>query len=587
MSDDVAPVPDASGRGAITARWYATRSGLSTSDVGGLILGLLLLVAFAPPLIFDSWTPRMAILMGCAPIGVLLLVGLCGRRDRAAVALSLALLWAVFTAIVSSDPRSALIGFVGRDLSTLTVVAAAGCWAIGRTMSARGSTLMVLALIWGGTLGGAVGVLQVLFDVTTGPLALFDGRPTSFYSNPVYFGAITAATFAAAAATWSRERWRAHTVPLVVGGLATSLSGSRVALGAALVVLLLLVGLRRSRQSALSAGLGSLSLIAGVALDRLVGAGRNAADRLAETAGSGRTQVWRYGLEAWADRPLTGYGFGRFRPAVQGRFSTEFVRDFAPDDLTQAWFDPHNVVISVLVAVGAVGAVFVVAWVAIALRATSGGALLWALLALVLHWGLQPVSLFTLPLAMLLFGAASHPLDEPLRASRVHAAGLAVGLVIAVGLVSADLALRLAADDADGDRAANVAMFYFDDPVVSDIVAQVYVFDPAEDSLESELRWRRQAAESEPDRPFWWSQLGRTQLLAGRIDASESSIDRALSLQPTNARALRTEVLLALESEDVARVERAIESLCRVSPADCDLDADELLDEYLTSNTAD
>ena len=189
----------------------------------------------------------------------------------------------------------------------------------------------------------------------------------------------------------------------------------------AVVVLVGFAVTSRSRASTLASAIGAASVLAGVVVDRWFGAGRNAAERLIE-AGSGtdgRSEVWRYGLEAWTDRPFLGYGFGRFRPAVQGRFTPTFVRDFAPDDTTQAWFDAHNVGIGLLLAVGVIGVVLFVAWVLLALGMQHAW-VAWILVPVVVHWGLQPVSLSTLPLAMLLFGLArGKPPPAPTTGSRL------------------------------------------------------------------------------------------------------------------------------------------------------------------------
>ena len=50
----------------------------------------------------------------------------------------------------------------------------------------------------------------------------------------------------------------------------------------------------------------SLSWVSSV--DGAIGSGRSASGRLAETSasGDGRRAVWRYGLEAWLDRPVRG-----------------------------------------------------------------------------------------------------------------------------------------------------------------------------------------------------------------------------------------------------------------------------------------
>jgi O-antigen ligase len=503
--------------------------------------------------------------------------------------LAAALGWTLFAAAVGPAPRSALLGFAGRDLSALTVVGASGCWLIGRSVSARGRSALADVFVAATAFAACVGILQVIFDVTSGPLALASGRPTGFVTNPVYFGAICSSGLVAAVVRWPRggSLWLAASI--LVLGAGTSLSGSRVALLAVIVALAAVAVVHRSRVRVGAVGLGVLSLAIGVGLDRWLGAGRNAADRLSENTGGGRLTVWRYGLEGWLDRPVLGYGFGRFRPAVQGRFSVDFVRENAVDDVSQAWFDAHNVGIGVLVAVGIVGAVAFVAWAVLSARHLRGP-LAWALAPIVLHWLLQPVSLFTLPLAMLLFGAAAvvasatgevAPATEPVSVPGWAVVGsLGLGMVIATGLVIADLALERSADSGDGDQAASVAGWYFGDPVVDDVVAQVYAFDPVEaDPVTAELDWRGRATEHEPDRPLWWSKLADVQIAVGELDSADASLVRAFELQPNNVRTEAAAAALALARRDEAGLDASLARLCALGQAVCDLTAAELLDD--------
>jgi hypothetical protein len=285
------------------------------------------------------------------------------------------------------------------------------------------------------------------------------------------------------------------------------------------------------------------------------------------------------------DRPLFGYGFGEFRPAVQGRFSSGFVRDYAAEEISQPWFDPHNVVITVLVAVGIVGLVLFLAWVFTWGRHVRGP-LVWALVPLVLSWMLQPMSLFTLPLAMLLFGAAGVREDPvTVLSRRVVAVWVVVGVFAGAYLLTADISLRLATVDLDGDRAAKAASMFGRDPIAGDLVAQTYDKSSALTSQSDRLRWRARVAAWEPDRPHWWSLLAQTQMSLGQLDEAEVSVANALELQPYNVRSLNTEAVLAIYREDEPRLQTALDKLCLVSPSDCELSADELLADFEPANS--
>lgn len=566
--------------GSLLARW-----GLTPWDGGALVLAGLLVVAFAPPLFLAGWTPRMALLLAAAPFGFVLLAR-SAASDRSSQVLVAALGWTVLSALLSSAPRSALIGFAGRDLSALTICGAAGCWAIGRQLSERGRAVLPELVVWATAVSALVGVLQVVADVQQGSLALAFGRPTGFVTNPVYFGALSSAGLVAAAALWTPSSYRRIVAPLVLLGMATSLSGSRVALMAAVVALLGLCLAKRTAIIAVASAAGVASLVLGVLTDRWLGAGRNAASRLVEGsgagAGDGRFTVWKYGVEAWRDRPILGYGFGRFRPAVQHRFSADFVREHAADEITQAWFDPHNVGVGVLVAVGLVGVVLFGAWAVVWARHIRGP-LVWVLVPIVLHWLLQPVSLFTLPLAMLVFGAA-RPADPDasrfvLRPS-VVGASLVIGAVAGLSLFTVDLMFERAIAASDVDRLDTIASAAWDDPIIADVVAQAYDFrDDDVAGAESVIEWRRRAAEAEPDRPYWWSRLADELRREGRIDEAEIALDRALELQPYNQRSQLVEIFLALEAEDEPRLSEALDLACRLGQSDCDIDAATLIEQ--------
>ncbi|MDJ0768637.1 MAG: O-antigen ligase family protein [Ilumatobacter sp.] len=576
MSEVAVAEPD---REKVAPTSFAARHGLSSWDLTALVICLLLLVLFAPPLMFGGWTLRAALLLMAAPIGLALLVARCRRRDLAAGLLAASLVWTVIVALSSGSMRSAVLGSAGRDLSAWTIVASSALWAVGRQLSDRGRIALVEVYVWGASVVGLVGAVQVLADVRTGPLALDSGRPSAFLTNPVYFGAVCASALIAATVRWSPRSWRVQTVPVVVLGVGVSLSGSRVALAAAGVALVGVLLVHRSRDRLAASVLGLGSIAAGVLLDRAVGAGRNAADRLAEGAGGGRLTAWGYGLEALGDRPIRGYGFGMFRPAVQHRFSVDFVREHAANEASSPWFDAHNVVIGVLVAVGLVGAVLFLAWVSAWLPRVSGP-LAWALVPIVLHWMLQPVSVYTLPLAMLMFGAAAPGDDRIDLHLRRGAVGVltAVGVVLGLTLFTADVLLKLAADDRNSDRAEVAALLYLRDPIVDDLVAQIHARDarlatPRTDELE----WRQRVTEDEPDRPFWWSLLARRQIDAGQLDEAAVSIERALELQPNNVQTSRADAVLAVRLGDEDRLTAALEQLCALGQPECELTADELL----------
>lgn len=534
-----------------------------------------LLLASWPGMLFASWTQRGAVLVlvGCAGLALLAHDAWARRPAAIAAAALVAGIW--LSSLVSAAPRSSTLGFVGRDLSAASVTLAIGCWAVGRAsvgddVTVRSVFTRVAAVV------GLIGIAQVLLDIDSGFLALQNGRPASLLVNPVYFGAVCAAAAVAGAVRSAGERLDLEFgVVAVMLGAAVTLSGSRVALASLVLALLLLVGTRRTATAVRAAGVVGAGVGLGAIVDLAVGAGQSATNRLAEAGADGRLTVWGYGLREFLDRPVTGHGLGQFRPAVQGRFGTEFVRDHAPDDLAQPWFDPHNVVVLLLVSTGLVGVVLLAVWLRHALREASGP-LLWAAATIALTWLLQPVSIHTLPLALLLLGAAAAAPEstdtdgEPggRETSWVPVGllvGLLVGVVVAGWLLVADLRLDAAAADLDPAAAASAAGWYGDDPIAANVVAQVYEFAGSPE----ELDWRRRAVDREPTRPLWWTELGGAQLRAGEVEAARASASAALDLQPTNVRANELLLAVLVRSEQRDEAGRRLDDLCDLAERWC------------------
>ena len=186
-ASDASPGAAADRLGRWTEAWRAT----AATDQIALGLALALVVAFAPPLLFEGWTPRMVVLLAGAPFGVALVAALCLRRDRSAIALAFALAACLVSALVSGNAHGTVLGVIGRDLSWLTLLGSAGLWAIGRSVTSRGRAAVEPLVIVALAVSALIGVLQVLLDVQVGSLALLVGRPTGLTSNPVYFGALS------------------------------------------------------------------------------------------------------------------------------------------------------------------------------------------------------------------------------------------------------------------------------------------------------------------------------------------------------------------------------------------------------------
>ena len=153
-----------------------------------------------------------------------------------------------------------------------------------------------------------------------------------------------------------------HLCLVAVFGLGVGLSASRVALGLAVLGGCVAVATFRSKAALMAIAVAVLGFGLGWLMTTLI-ADTNSVTRLGSKGGDGRSTIWGYSLEAFADRPVLGWGLGRQTVAVQGRYSADFSRLYSPDD---AWADPHNILILLLMTTGVVGAVcaLIFAWAA-------------------------------------------------------------------------------------------------------------------------------------------------------------------------------------------------------------------------------
>jgi O-antigen ligase len=560
----------------IGARW-----GTRPIDVATLVLTAGLLTATGSFFFLPSFTPRFALLLLALPLGGWALAGLARRGDRAAVAAVAALGWTVVAGLTAPSPLLAVRGVVGNESSALIVAAALSTWALARRASSSVVDVAPKVVLIALGVSGLVGLLQVVVSADTGTFALYDGRASGLTSNPVYFGALMVAGFAIAghhADTWSATRLLAVTGAFA---FAANLSGSRVALITSIVMALWLGVRRRSAGRAAVVPVASAVLGAVLApiVQRLFERSGAAADRFG-AGGGGRTEVWRLGLDAALERPLTGWGFGRFHSAVQHGFSADLVRAYNFTDTRQVWFDAHNVVVGLLVAVGVVGTLLfaIFGWCA-ARRAR--GPLATGAVAIALTWSLQPLALATLPIALVLVGLAVPRMatrDLTVRRRRLterrHQLGwvlVGAGAVAALGWVAFDLRAERAASTQDARSMERLAGLLDGDPVLADAVAQLWIFSVATPGAdEAALEWSARAIAAEPDSPRWRYSLAYRAFGLGDVAATRAPLDDALALQPWHAPSWTLMHAYAVATDDSELAARAMDAMCRLDLRGCD-----------------
>jgi O-antigen ligase len=550
----------------VESRSFLARRGLSTSDALVLTLAGVWCIAYGPFFVVTSWTPRIVLMLAALPAGVVALLQLVRSGDRSARWAVAALTVCVVSALLSADPRAALVGFYGMETSTAIVLGAFAMWALCRQTSDAARRIMPLVLVAGLAINGFIGLLQVVLRIQSGDLGVEPGRASGLTPNPVYFGALMAAATALCAAHALRTAQLAGwTLGVASFSVLTAISGGRIALGALVIgVVVALAGRGGTSRTRLSVGAASCGgVVVGILLSGHFSS-TSVAERAVDSGLTGRLEAWRFGMQAFTERPLLGWGIGRFRAAAQSHFDAAFVRRYAPNELVQAWFDPHNIVVNLLVGVGIVGtAVFVSFAISVARR--SRGPLAIAAAVLAVSWLVQPAALATFPLAMLMLGGATGPM--PVRQTlgipgRIALTGLAATLVVWVGGV--DLAMRHAIDHGTASDAARVARWMPGDPLLSDVVSQLWVFEALDDPAVAPqaIEWAQRVVDAQPDRPYWWSRLAARQLMFGRASDAKASLERALELSPWGADTWTLMLAYADLVDDRALEARAHDVVC-------------------------
>jgi O-antigen ligase len=522
----------------------------TTATARLLALSMLILpIAFIEPVLIPAWTPRTAVALLVAPIGLTLLAADLRQRDRPALWFTGFMFACTVGTLVADVPLWNIRGGFGRDSSLTFLLLLAAFWATGRSLDSPGRRLVAAASITGAAMSCLVAVAQVVVAPSNGAtLALFAGRPSGLFGNPVYLGAVAAGVCTLAAVAWSRG-----SCPTGIGiasvtlfAACVSLSGSRgAAVGVVVGVVAAIVGADNRTRLLLASS--TVAGWIGAQLLSNLNDGRDVAARVT-LEDAGRSTVWKYAAEAIADRPVLGHGFGQFRAAIQGHFEPDFVREHARNPFQDAWPDAHNVVFQFGVIGGLAALAFMAAFGYSAARRARGPAA-WAAVAVMLTWMLQPVTLATGSMAFVWLGLAMAPTvsARPGPSDRTVHLLVALGAIMAVSLLLVDQSIYRLLDQPE-ELTARVDDLP-SDPVLATLAAdrQSLIGD-----LDDAEFWARRRAELEPFSAVASASLAALLLDAGDWVGAEHEIRRSLDEDPYNPEALRTAFGIALVTENDA-----------------------------------
>ncbi|MCB0977113.1 MAG: O-antigen ligase family protein [Acidimicrobiales bacterium] len=582
----------------LTVAGSSEESGTTITEPSGdperlvaLVVGacvLMMCVAYLPSVVNLFGTPRKPIGFAVAGCGLVLLVRLVCRRDKAAIAFAALIGWSFLSAVMSSTPLLSLFAGPSLDQGWIYLVVYAGWWAVGRNLRPAARRAVGAALVAGAMANVGLAVVQALSAGGFGILDFTHGRSMGFLGNPVHLGAFLAGSFALIAVVahrTTRQWWMALPVIAAIG-VGLNLSGSRIALVSAFVVPAVpLLLSRRLRSAAILAALVAGLLLGGVLLPGESGSSRvsggDAAGGLAP-----RVETWKAGFDAFTERPVLGWGPGRYAEATTSRTT---LRQAQTSDPSSIYDNAHNFVVDQLVTTGVIGLGLLGAFTLLAARRARGPYAYFAA-AIGLTWLFEPVTMYTAPLLMIAFGLAAPRLEQTeetesisegtgrtRRLTMLASVGVVVGLIASTPYVVAAFYLQRTTGSKYDDRAldgAKVAgrLFPFDpDTVSAEGTVRTWraLVQPSAANVEAAIEAREHVISLDPTSGISWGQLAFTRSFIGRPDDATTRKVRdeyleALERIPWSAPALQGLYSAAVKLGDKAEARKWADELCLI-----------------------
>ena len=536
-----------------------------------MVAALLLPVAFSSELYHSFWAPKAALTLLLLGPGLVAVARLALGGDVAARLATLFLGAAAASTAASQLPTATLVGGANWGTGLLFVAALAAAWGLGATAGPERRRQIAGALVAAALVNAVVAWMQAA-ELVPPSLESAD-RSSGLMGNPVHLGALLAGgLWLVCCRTADRRRlgcW-AGAVALLAG--AAQLSGGRSALG--LTVLVLAAAVRRAgwRRALVVLAASTLGMIAAsawaadaavTASDRTVGAPTRQLDV--------RGGLWRMGAEATLERPILGWGPGRYLEATGPRMTAE-----VSEGGVNGASDAHNWVVEYATTTGLLGLGLLGAWLVASVRRRTGPLLGFAGVA-ALFTLFEPQSVSLTPLALLALGASYRPsragTDAPPAAGwRVAGAvGLAASVVAAGVLLLGEVRLREATLDTSPERYGRAAALLPAWPEVSQAGSRIEAYHGLHDGAHARqaVALARQATRRDPTSAEAWANLSSLELKWGSDAAARRAAERALDRNPWMAGALVVRALAAEAAGDLpARDDscRRLEVLGKTAP---------------------
>jgi hypothetical protein len=404
--NDVFGAPEPETQGSRTALF-----GVRISSVSGLgafaSFGVAALcLAFSPKVSSGTFTPKFAVLLLFAAVGVVPLFRLVRERSplrwpaRAAVAF---LAVALVSALISPSPNIGFFGLFLWGTGWLFWLGAAGAFAIGASLGPNDRQWLFAGLLVGALGSAVLAIFQIVANPQIGGLSLYDGtQADAALGNPIHLEALLLGALALILGRVCRNpvRWGAAVLLLTVGLEFTFERFAIVILAALVLYALYSYGARRGGAFALlvAAGYAIAYLSGGAGLSSRVTSGTG------ESTFGTRLRIWWAAGHYVLHHPLLGAGPGQTRTALDSSATLSFFQHVL---VGRVLTDSHDVFVEVAVTTGLLGLVCFLVWLLGAARTSARCGFLGFAAALIAVNLVEPLNIAVLPLALLALGAAT------------------------------------------------------------------------------------------------------------------------------------------------------------------------------------
>jgi O-antigen ligase len=559
------------------------REQLALLDWFTLAASFLVFVAYLPN-IYDFYrVPRIALLAILLGPGLVVLVAQAVKKDLAAIAGCAFLVWMTISTLLADEPRNALWG-VFSDASLYALAAYLAIWALGRELSPRGRRYLPPVLIVGASITALAGFAEAVGDIHKLVPTGFPDRASGLTGNPVILGGVMVGAVALLIGWIGRwdsvKKRRRDELPygwLVLLGFfvaVLNLSGSRIALIAGLLIaVIMIVRFRMALMIATFAAVG-LGLFLSLAAPAASG-GSAGTSRATEGGGfTPRIEAWKAGIKGVEEKPITGWGPGRYQAAASPHLSERFPQT---EGINKVFTAAHNVLIEMLIGGGVVGFVLFAAFIVLA-GMNARGAMAWAALGIFATLLLQPMSVMTVPVAMVCLGAAdAASLRVRVKPKTPMLIGMGVlalaGVVFGFLLVLSDYRLGQAIKTLDVDKVEQAQKLRFTTSEFLGVKTDVAIKRANQTGLDADKQRAKaiahETATFDSYYPGWWNFVGATEADWGDINVAKSAFDTTLKRFPWSEAGLTGQLIVAQRMNDQTAFAEADRKLCLINSPNC------------------